>query len=143
MSTVCQNPYMFIVEHYIVINEAILKVTVIIKLSICCIIRTETALIEMTLRNIAVGRVKVKALGNGKAKIKVIAALNKRSIAAQIEYLLEQCINGYEAEHGAIVFSPISKSRGVVQDNSGDIKNKFLSYGGRNSVNHNMTMNKD
>ena len=67
-------------------------------------------------------------------KIKVIAALNKRSIAAQIEYLLEQCINGYEAEHGAIVFSPISKSRDGVQNNSGDIKNNFVSFGGCNSV---------
>ena len=63
-------------------------------------------------------------------KIKVIAALNKRSIAAQIEYLLEQCINGYEAEHGAIVFSPISKGRGVVQNNSGGTN--FLAMGDTN-----------
>lgn len=38
-------------------------------------------------------------------KIKVIAALNKRSIAVQMEYLLEQCINSYEAELVAIVLS--------------------------------------
>lgn len=63
-------------------------------------------------------------------KIKVIAALNKRSIAAQIEYLLEQCINGYEAEHGAIVFSPISKGHGVIQKNSGGTN--FLAMGDTN-----------
>ena len=63
-------------------------------------------------------------------KIKVIAALNKRSIAAQIEYLLEQCINGYEAEHGAIVFSPIGNGRGVVQNNSGGTN--FLAMGDTN-----------
>ena len=35
-------------------------------------------------------------------KIRVIAALNKRSIAMQIEYLLEQCISEYESAHGKI-----------------------------------------
>lgn len=60
-------------------------------------------------------------------KIKIIAARNKRSIAAQIEYLLEQCINGYEAEHGAIVFPAIGKAHGVVQKNSGGTN--FLTMG--------------
>ena len=46
-------------------------------------------------------------------KIRVIAAINKRSIAMQIEYLLEQCIADYEAKHGAIPLSP---------DNGGHIK---------------------
>ena len=63
-------------------------------------------------------------------KIKVIAALNKRSIAAQIEYLLEQCISGYEAEHGVIVFSSINKDHGVVQKNIGGTN--FLAMGDTN-----------
>ena len=36
-------------------------------------------------------------------KIKFIADRNKRSIAKQIEYLIEQHINEYETEHGAIL----------------------------------------
>lgn len=36
-------------------------------------------------------------------KIKFIADKNKRSIAKQIEYLIEQHINEYETEHGAIL----------------------------------------
>lgn len=35
-------------------------------------------------------------------KIKHIADKNKRSIAKQIEYLIEQHINEYEREHGVI-----------------------------------------
>lgn len=35
-------------------------------------------------------------------KIKVIAAANKRSIAMQIEFLIEDCIRSYEALHGEI-----------------------------------------
>jgi hypothetical protein len=35
-------------------------------------------------------------------KIKFIAAKNKRSIAMQIEYLVEQAITEYEREHGRI-----------------------------------------
>ncbi len=35
-------------------------------------------------------------------KIRVISALNKRSIAMQIEFLIEQCIASYEKEHGPI-----------------------------------------
>ena len=33
-------------------------------------------------------------------KIKVIAAANKRSIAMQIEFLIENCIRSYEELHG-------------------------------------------
>lgn len=46
-------------------------------------------------------------------KIRVIAAINKRSIAMQIEYLLERCISDYEAEHGAIQLTPNTPSRNI------------------------------
>ena len=35
-------------------------------------------------------------------KIKVIAAKNKRSMAMQLEFLIEDCIASYEDEHGPI-----------------------------------------
>lgn len=35
-------------------------------------------------------------------KIKYISAYNKRSIAMQIEFLIEQCAAFFEKEHGAI-----------------------------------------
>lgn len=35
-------------------------------------------------------------------KIKFISSVNKRSIAMQIEYLIEQCISDYEKSNGAI-----------------------------------------
>lgn len=35
-------------------------------------------------------------------KIKYIAEKNKRSIAMQIEFLIEQCIAEYERDHGKI-----------------------------------------
>lgn len=35
-------------------------------------------------------------------KIKVLAAINKRSMAMQIEYLVEQYIRNYESQHGTI-----------------------------------------
>jgi hypothetical protein len=35
-------------------------------------------------------------------KIKFLADKNKRSVAMQIEYLIEQYIEQYEKEHGAI-----------------------------------------
>lgn len=35
-------------------------------------------------------------------KIKYIAEFNKRSIAMQIEYLIEQCALDFEREHGEI-----------------------------------------
>lgn len=38
-------------------------------------------------------------------KIKIIAEHNKRSIAMQIEYLIENCINSYEKEYGEIKLS--------------------------------------
>lgn len=38
-------------------------------------------------------------------KIKYIASVNKRSIAMQIEYLIEQYIKQWEKEHGEIDIS--------------------------------------
>ncbi len=38
-------------------------------------------------------------------KIKIIAEHNKRSIAMQIEYLIENCIIDYEKEYGEIKLS--------------------------------------
>jgi len=38
-------------------------------------------------------------------KIKIIAEHNKRSIAMQIEYLIENCISDYEKENGKIPIS--------------------------------------
>jgi hypothetical protein len=35
-------------------------------------------------------------------KIKTVAAFNKRSIAMQIEFLIENCITDFEKEHGTI-----------------------------------------
>ena len=35
-------------------------------------------------------------------KIKFISEHNKRSIAMQIEFLIENCISTYESEHGQI-----------------------------------------
>lgn len=35
-------------------------------------------------------------------KIKYISAYNKRSIAMQIEFLIEQCAKSFEQEHGEI-----------------------------------------
>lgn len=35
-------------------------------------------------------------------KIKYIAATEKRSISMQIEFLVEECIKKYEADHGKI-----------------------------------------
>lgn len=35
-------------------------------------------------------------------KIKIISDKNKRSIAMQIEFLIEECIKDYESQHGVI-----------------------------------------
>lgn len=40
-------------------------------------------------------------------KIKYIAGVNKRSIAMQIEYLIEQYIKQWEKEHGEIDISKL------------------------------------
>lgn len=40
-------------------------------------------------------------------KIKYIASVNKRSIAMQIEYLIEQYIKQWEKEHGKISLDEI------------------------------------
>ena len=42
-------------------------------------------------------------------KIKHIAEQNKRSIAMQIEYLIEQCIADYEKNFGSISLQDFSK----------------------------------
>lgn len=41
-------------------------------------------------------------------KIKYIASVNKRSIAMQIEYLIEQYIKQWEKEHGEIDISDVN-----------------------------------
>lgn len=64
-------------------------------------------------------------------KIRVIAALNKRSMAMQIEYLLEQCIADYEASHGAINLLGKEERPSVIQKNSGGTN--FLATGGSNN----------
>lgn len=48
-------------------------------------------------------------------KIKHIAEANKRSIAMQIEYLIENCIAEYEATHGPIQNNQISKDEALVK----------------------------
>lgn len=62
-------------------------------------------------------------------KLKVISALNKRSMAMQIEFLLEQYIAEYEATHGQIFKN--EKSVGVLQQNNGGTN--FIAVGGGNS----------
>jgi hypothetical protein len=41
-------------------------------------------------------------------KIKYISSANKRSIAMQIEYIIEQYIKQWEAEHGKIDISKLT-----------------------------------
>lgn len=62
-------------------------------------------------------------------KIRVIAALNKRSVAMQIEYLLEQYIADYEASHGQINLVGTGKNVGIVQHNNNGM-NFFAIDGG-------------
>ena len=52
-------------------------------------------------------------------KIRVIAAVNKRSAAMQIEYLIEKCINEYEEHFGKIPIVGSRTPNNVVQKNSG------------------------
>lgn len=42
------------------------------------------------------------------AKLKFVAAKEHRTANAQLEYLIEQCVEQYEAEHGEIQTSPDS-----------------------------------
>lgn len=56
-------------------------------------------------------------------KIRVIAAKNKRSMAMQIEYLLEQCIAEYEASYGTIPIAGEETKTKVVQNNLGGVNN--------------------
>ncbi len=44
-------------------------------------------------------------------KIKYIAAYNKRSIAMQIEFLIETCAEAFEKEHGPIPISADSSKK--------------------------------
>ena len=53
-------------------------------------------------------------------KIRVIAAKNKRSVAMQIEYLLEQCIAEYESSYGKITFTTPKNVNIDVRNNSGN-----------------------
>ena len=68
-------------------------------------------------------------------KIRVIAAINKRSVAMQIEYLLEKCIAEYESAHGVIPLAgaPVT----AVQKNVGGENN--LNING-NVYNSNVTL---
>lgn len=43
-------------------------------------------------------------------KIKYVSEQNKRSIAMQIEFLIEQCVSDYEAKHGSIPLPDFSES---------------------------------
>lgn len=63
-------------------------------------------------------------------KIRVISAINKRSIAMQIEFLLEQFIADYEKSHGQIPLADESQ-HGVIQKNSGGTN--FIAMGGGNN----------
>ena len=56
-------------------------------------------------------------------KIRVIAAINKRSVAMQIEYLLEQCIAEYEATNGKIPIVGSETQPNVVQNNLSGVNN--------------------
>lgn len=56
-------------------------------------------------------------------KIRVISAINKRSIAMQIEYLLEKCIADYEALNGEIPLVNADTQTKVVQNNLGGVNN--------------------
>ena len=63
-------------------------------------------------------------------KIRVISAINKRSMAMQIEFLLEQFIADYETSHGQIPLSDENQP-GIIQKNSGGTN--FIAMGGRNN----------
>ena len=53
-------------------------------------------------------------------KIRIIAAINKRSVAMQIEYLIENCIANYETNYGQI---SLNVDEG--QKNSAVVNNQF------------------
>lgn len=63
-------------------------------------------------------------------KIKVIADENKRSIARQIEFLLEQFIKSYESQNGKIAVSSDKSKSNVIQSNSNG--NNLFVTGGNN-----------
>lgn len=64
-------------------------------------------------------------------KIRVIAIQNKRSVAAQIEYLLERCIKDYETEHGVIVYTSTGNRSGMINNNLGGTN--YIAMGGGNN----------
>lgn len=51
-------------------------------------------------------------------KIRVIAAINKRSVAMQIEHLIENCIANYETTYGQIPLAvdESQKNRAVINN---------------------------
>ena len=54
-------------------------------------------------------------------KMRVIAAVNKRSVAMQIEYLMEKCIAEYEGKHGQI---PLIENN--IGENNGNINSTVI-----------------
>lgn len=69
-------------------------------------------------------------------KIRVIAAVNKRSAAMQIEYLIEKCINEYEEHFGKIpIAGSYTPNNGARKSGGGtniltDINNNYGVVGG-------------
>lgn len=63
-------------------------------------------------------------------KIRIISMRNKRSIAMQIEYLLENYIADYEKRNGKINVLSDDESRNVVNNNLGGTN--FVAIGGNN-----------
>ena len=59
-------------------------------------------------------------------KIRVIAAVNKRSVAMQIEYLMEKCIEEYEGKHGTIplIENNVAINTGTINNNVTTITKK-------------------
>ena len=61
-------------------------------------------------------------------KMRVIAAVNKRSMAMQIEYLMEQCIADYESRYGNIPIQGSARQNIINQSNQHG--NNVLNIGG-------------
>ena len=58
-------------------------------------------------------------------KIRVISAINKRSIAMQIEYLIDNCISEYESRFGNVPVADERKNVNIVQENQNGNNNFF------------------
>ena len=63
-------------------------------------------------------------------KIRVVAAINKRSVAMQIEHLIEKCIAEYEANFGEIPTAGNLVPNTVVNNNLGGTN--LIAIGGNN-----------